>query len=407
MEDFLYFDARSGYSQQIVDPRNDILSDNLTGNEDDRTDVATLTLSPYIRRDLSGYAKLLARYTHDEVLISEGASDASTDTYDLTLGSGRKFTRLTWGASYFNSDQQRDEADDFKRESSNLSARYALYRSFSLIGQAGYEDNEFTSSSEAPQNGSYWAAGGAWTPSRYIGLEAMQGNNFTSAAVNLSPTRRTFLNVSWRDRAVGLNPGEVWSGTLTHFTRKSNWQASYLEDTQTTQLLDALAPGPRLIGVLPDGTLVIVNSDGTLQEVLFDPTTGTVFALTNEVFTRKRGQVQVSYRLPKSNLGMRAFHEEREYLESLTNEQTIGLNGNWRWNVAARTTSTLTAGWQQSEYSDIAREDDYYYLQETVSRRISKRLTGELLYRYTTRRSDDPDAEYDENRITARLTAHF
>jgi uncharacterized protein (PEP-CTERM system associated) len=407
LEDFFYFDARSSYFQQVIDPRTDILSDNLTGNEDDRTDVATLTLSPYIRRDLSGYANLLARYTRDEVLISEGASDASTDTFDVNLGSGRKFTRFTWGASYFNSDQQREEADDFKRESSNVTARWALSRSFSLIGQAGYEDNEFTSNSEVPQNGSYWAAGAAWNPSRYLGLEGMKGNNLTSASVSSSLTRRTLLNVSWRDRAVGLNPGEVWSGTLTHFTRKSNWQASYLEDTQTSQLLDSIANPTGIILYAPDGSQFIVTSDGTLQQVLFDPGTGETFTLTDEVFTRKRGQLSVNYRLPKSNLGLRVFQEEREYLESLTNEQSVGANANWRWNVASRTTSTLTAGWQQSEYSDIQREDDYYYLQETVSRRISQRLTGEVLYRFTTRQSDDQAAEYDENRITARLTAHF
>src|SRR3569832_539014 len=227
--EFFFVDARSTISQQIIDPNTSLPLDNIIrGN---RANVITYGVSPYIRLRAGPYAEGELRYSADQVVNeSAAASDAMTTRYSARLNSGRAFTRLNWGLVFLFVVLFCCVVFVFFCVCVFGVLRYCLLQSFNALARAGYENYDVPTTSGI-QNGGYWSVGGEWIPNRYLTVSASEGDNYRDADVTLQPSVRTRFHVGYRDRTVGLNPGDVWSADLSHHTRRSTWLLSYLEDT--------------------------------------------------------------------------------------------------------------------------------------------------------------------------------
>ncbi len=387
--------------QAIIDPDRTFSVDNLntSGN---RTDFFTYSLSPYIRPHFGNYADATLRYTNSQAVYDGSISDTLENRFNAGIVSGRKFGPLSWSANYDFADVERDDDTDERYENADASARYRITDQFSLVGQAGYANNDFRTI-EVIENGSYWALGAFWRPSRYYSIEATQGDRSKTATLSLYPTRRTSLVINFRDRDVGLNPGEVWSGSFQHRTRRTNWQANYLEDT-TTERQSLFVTDVLLIGVDPlTGEIHAVPQPGDLVvEVPIDP----VFSLRDEVIERKRASGSIGMKTGRSDLLFTVFDERRDFLSTLTEERIRGVSSSWNWRFTPRTNSLLAASWQRrTDEDDIDR--DFWYLQAQLKRQIRPKLDGSVEYRFSRQEDDDDRNNYDENRIMARVTAYF
>ena len=86
------------------------------------------------------------------------------------------------------------------------------------------------------ENGSYWAVGVSWQPSRFYSLEALTGNNLTTCYRGSvpNPAYSTACQLP-KTGKLAPNPGEVWSGDFQHSTRRTSWNARYEEETTTQQ----------------------------------------------------------------------------------------------------------------------------------------------------------------------------
>jgi uncharacterized protein (PEP-CTERM system associated) len=403
-KNFFFVDATSRFGQSIVDAQGTISRNNVNdaGNQ---TDFYAYGISPYILPHFGGYADGTFRYSLDHVRYDDDVSNSLENRFDASLVSGRKFGPLAWSADYVFDDINRSKAENVRYENAAADARYFINRKFSLVAQAGYANNDFDSSEEI-ENGSYWAVGGLWQPSRYYSLEALSGKNLDTVTVSLNPGRRTSLQVTYRDRKVGLNDGEAWLGTFRHRTRQTNWSADYTEDTTTQQQQQLGEGGFTFQGV--DPTTGETNPNPQPGDLVVIVPTGPISSLTNEVIERKRGSATLGIRTGKTGLRFTVFKQQRRYLTSLREEDTHGFSASVNRRVAPRTNAVVTGSWQRIEDSDGGRGDtDFWFIEGDIRRQIRPRLEGMVGYSFTRQDSEENRDSYSENRIQARITAYF
>jgi uncharacterized protein (PEP-CTERM system associated) len=409
--DLVFVDATARAGQSIVDT-NRTISNNNINNGGNRTDFFAYSLSPYLQNDFAGWTEGQFRYTYGEVNYDDDESDDQTEnSYDARMVSGRKFGPLSWTATanHTNLDYSRSEGearDDEEYRNAELNARYRISSLFSLIGTAGHADNDYNTTDQI-ENGSYWAFGGFIQPSRYYSFEAQKGNNLKTATANAYPTRRTALTVTYRDRDVGLNPGERWSGSFNHRTRRTTWQARYFEDTTTQQQEVLSGSGPSFGGIDPETGEPV--PDPQPGDVPVDEPLGPTFSLTNEVFERKRGSGTFGMKGAKTGLRVTIFEERREYQVSGREERVRGISGSINRRLAPRTNGILSGSYERNkddtEFSDL--EDVYAFIRTEVSRQISRKATGSIAYQLQLQDSNDDSRDYTENSLEARLTVVF
>ena len=405
VNDLFFVDASGRIFQTTIDTErrgggSDLVSGTGAGN---RTNVYGYSISPYLRNNFGGYVNGLARYTHSRTFIDDGASGSTSNAFSLNLSSGRNFRQLSWFGNLLHRKQERNSsAGDVTFKRADGEARYRLSSTFSLVGQAGWRDDDFRTSRNDLNNGSYWAVGGNWQPSRFFFIGATKGNNLATASFGLFPTRRTSLLVNWQDLEVGSNPGETWTGSFSHRSRRTTWGASYTERTTTTQD-QLLESSTRNVFIDPE-TGEVVDNPQPGDNVVIQPVED--FTLTDEVFVRKRATGTVGMKTGKSGLRLTVYNERREYEESRTEETTNGVTSSWNYRLAPRTNSILTASWRGTE-RDESTDNDRWFVQFDLVRRIRPDLLGSINFRHTQQDSNESRNNYAENRIFARITAFF
>ncbi len=400
---WLYLDATGGITQQAISPQERVALSNFysAGNT---ANVYTYSLSPYLRHNFGGYVSALLRYTYGEATYSgQAAASTQLQRINASLGSGIRFGRMSWGLSYFKEKQKRQSASNLELENAAANVRYPLTSTLNLLAQGGYENNHYVTTRTAVVNGTYWGVGLGWTPNRHFSASALKGSQFETASVRIAPTSRTSLKATYRKREVGLNPGRVWSGAFGLNTRRTSWTARYSEDTTTVQQL-ALQQGYLVFHAIdPQTGQPIVDVTGTpvfvLQPIQF-------LGLTNDVLVRKVASGAVGFKTARTGIRFGVFDERREYQSSGENQRTQGINGSWSWRFATRTTSLLMTGWQKTDSSTFG-DSRLWYAQETISRRIAPRLTGDVSYRHTSQYGRVRGGGYDANQISFVLSMYF
>ena len=401
-KNILFLDASSSIGQAIIDTDERISVNNFNTNAN-RTDFYTYTLSPYIQNHFGGYTNGILRYTHSQLDYDEGATDSTRNGVDASLVSGRRFKQVAWFANYSYNDIDYDDTSrqNDKFENADGEIRHGLSKDFSLVAQGGWSNDDLASSRDV-ETGTYWAVGGFWQSSRFWSLEALTGKNLTTATVGLYPTVRTSLLVNYRDRDVGLNPGERWTVDFNHYTRRTTWNASYFEDTTTEQQRRQETINT-FFGI--DPITGEVNPDPQPGDVIV-PVQSEIFSLSDEVEERKRASGTFAMDTGRSGVRVTVFHENRDGLDSGIDEKSRGVRGSWNRRLAPRTNSILS-GFFQRITGDSRDDRDFWYINASLVRRISRKLTGTAEYRFTRQDSDNDQNDYDENHVIARLTATF
>ena len=401
-KDLLFLDARSAVGQAIINADEPISLNNFsTGGN--RTDFYSYELSPYLQNHFGGYTDGTLRYTYSQLFYDQGASDSTRNGVDARLASGRRFKQVSWFGNYsyneFDYDDSSRQSDRF--EDANGEIRHRTTQDFSLVAQGGWVNDDVQSSRDS-NNGSYWAVGGFWQPSRFWSLEALTGYNLTTASVGLYPTVRTSLLVNYRDSDIGLNAGKRWTVRFNHYTRRTVWGAGYFEDTTTEQQRRR------------ETTTAFLNVDPITGEVNPDPQPGDVvvpveteiLSISDEVEERKRAFGNFGINTGRSGVRASIFHEERDRLESNTQEKTKGVTAAFNRRVAPRTNSILSGSFQRIT-GDTTTDKDFWYIDASLIRKIGRRTSGSVAYRFTRQDSDNDRDDYDENHIIGRLTTTF
>lgn len=377
IEDKLFVDGGVSIRQQPTSLTGPISFDNLS-LINNRTNVTTYRISPYLRHAFDSFAVSEVRYGYNKVDFGTRGFDSESNQYSARLSSGPSFNRVPWGLSYnqtiINYDASRIPDTKFEVVTGQLS--YILSRKFSVFANGGYEDNDyaFAAGRQRP-SGPFWNAGATW-----------------------SPTTRTSLRASYGKRFFGNN----YSLNLTHKTRNSSWQLSYVEDTVTMRQL------------LFEQRFGLVFIDPITSRPTTDTRTAIPFVfefnapfLTNDVFIRKRWQGSAGYRLKRNDLNLTLFKEHREFQTRPETQDIWGGQATWGLQFGPYTKLAVGSGLQRLDLPFQGRKDDLWNLTASVSRNLQPNLTGAIEYRYLMRDSNVSSAEYRENRITARIGMTF
>jgi len=455
LDDSVYLDTSASIGQANLNSTGTFATDNISraGNS---TTFRTLRISPYWRPYFGGYAEGLVRVTYSNFSNSGGGNFDSNSLQEFAaLNSGRRFSALGWRANFNNQDTWQGEETDgqggtgnirYQNYNGELSHRLLAY-DYRVFVQAGCYDNNFqgTGNLTNAQNGCYVTPGLAWTPSPKFSLAGGYGINNRFVSLFWNPSRRTILQVAYRDSNVGgaganvagsgnvagggggnvagfgaagfgqggysapagqlggFNAGSTWNGVFQHSTRRTSWSASYLVSQTTIQQ------------VLTNQQVFIQPTDaqGNLLDPVLNPRPIDIPNFTNDIITRKRGQVSVTGFASKTSVTLSAYQENRTYQSSINPPQDIlGFTAAWNWRFTRRTNSILRATWQQTDNqastaNALAGKNDLINVSLLLNRQFSRYLNGYLEFRHQQQDSNTDQStalnQYDENRVTAAL----
>lgn len=407
MGERLFGDLRLGLpgSPELFQP-NGLFSDlALTGNQ---VTANRFGLSPYWRQNLGGWGEALLRYRYEEVRYDrneDGLAEASpqpvdlfdsrTNTIELNVNNRRKASTLLWNLDYSHQreesqgqEAQSVDSEEDRRERMAGRLAYRWNPRWSLLAEAGYENNTLTTF-DANRTGGYWGLGGAWTPNRFMTLSGLYGLNVNEVAWQWNPSARTNLRVRRRDQQVGVSPGVHWEGVFNHRSRYGVWRASYTEEvTNSQQLLNT-----GLTGDGTDGRQPIPGSEGS-------------FGLSDQDFLRKRFEAGLSYQRRRHGVGLNAFHESREFQDTTKDETGYGLGVLWTWRFAPRTASFLGTGWEHNAVGD-GQQNDYWVSVIGLARVLTPDIGALISYRYYQNDADPGEQGFRENRFNVRVNVKF
>jgi len=389
INDFAFLNLKASDSQRVISPAGGLPLDNL--NAANRTDVSARSIKPYFKKRFGGKAEGSASYSYEALTYGGGASDAEIEAVTVELDSGPSFRRMSWSLSYSQNTTKREETSNYSRESSALQASYQINKKLGALFRAGNERNDLaTPQNQGFRNGSYYASGISITPHSTFRVDLLSGNRLDTASISWAPTRRSALDISWRDQKVGLNPGKVWQGAFRVINRRATWRASYLEDTTSVQGLQSLGSG----------------TQGAQSANL----SSSALPLSDELFLRKRAQMDFGYKTAKSLISVALYNERRELLVSNDNQQLRGGTVSWRWRFAARTTMLLRFRGLKSEYPDGAGARVGANLRSTeinFSRKMGRSAEGSVMVRSTSQDGLAGGRSYDEKRLSVGVKWGF
>ncbi len=399
VDEHFFLESQASVGQRVPSPEQGITFDNInaTGN---RTDEYALRLSPYYRQNLARFAEARFRYTYSGVRYEDGPSDSDSDAVDVSFSNGQRFRRLTWGLAYHNNELDRNEAQDLQYERASGEAAYLLTEALSFVVQGGYENNDIpVVAARSVEDGTYWAGGFSWRPNARTELVAIHGDRLRSASITWGPSILSSFSVTWRDRDVGLNPGEVWNARARWSAGRALLQAGYFEDTITTQQYVATTR------YLNTETNQIILNPAPGEPVVALP--APILTLTDEVYERRRGDISIGWSTGKTNAILSLYQEDREYLETLDDETARGLSALWNWRLMPRSHLVVDGRWQRSEFLARDDEDEDWYARLALNRRIRRQADASLAYSHAARSSSTGGREYQENRVTLRMDIQF
>jgi uncharacterized protein (PEP-CTERM system associated) len=400
-----FLEAGASVRQANILNTGRVARDNVTVT-DNRSDVASVSVEPIWRERWGGYADTELRYlTRAFRADTDDISDSNFDDVRLTAQNGRRSTQLAWNIdARYRKEERLDQDDDFEDYVAEGEARWPANREFYLLGVAGYEGSDFSTTRELTDD-YFWSLGAGWSPSRFVTIEGGKGENNQFVSVFLNPSTRSSLSVQYQDRAVGSNPGATYDARLQYRTRKARFSGGYVEQTTTAQqTFDDIATFPTSNpfgdAVLDPFSVLLCRSDRSSAP-----------SLTDEVFVRRRFELFGGVRAGKrQDFGLTVFSERFEYEEAGDADEGAGVCGSWNWQFRRRTALTTTfefdhVDFRESDPTEDKADDAVFRVR--LGHTFARQLIGSLEYRYRDRNSSSDEFSYDENRIEARVIKTF
>lgn len=354
-----FIDWSSTVSQQVIDPTRTVPTNNVTIT-DNRTNVGTLQVSPFWTQEIGGGVEALLRYTagiarYDE--DDQNLEDTNETVAQFTVG--RAPGRLSWKLDYANTHVKFvDENNTNTFERIGLDLGYLVTPATRLTALVGYEDNQFeTNVTTEPTEGSFWAVGILWQPSRRNELEARYGERFFG---NTGSFR-------WRFQ------GRVLSTSFT-----------YNEGFTTGGEVQLSTP------VTPGG------------DVTTDPA-----QFRDQVFFSQRFSGELTFRLRKTELAFDAFNDRQEFQVSGDENEISGVGISWLWRFAPRTSSRVDLRFQRSQFLTEQQEDELSQATFLLQRQIGRTASASFGITYNSQNSTDPQNEYRQNLVNLQFAKRF
>jgi len=364
VNNLLFVDGNASYRQTVVTPDAAVGQGYIGGGANLR-DIFTTSVSPYLMRKLGGWGEAVLRYTQSTVFYpTDSDRDSFSNGVDFRLADQKTADRWSWSLGYRAQSigYRAAERVGVTTRQADLQLGYRLSNRLGLNGQVGREENEYPRAESTPApEGNFWSLGLDWQPSS-----------------------RTQLSVGGGRRYYGSN----WRLDLSHRGRRSNLSVAYSEGVTTRRQYQ------RVLQLDDAGQPIIdVNTQQPLTDIL----------PLDEVYLRRRVQLDFSYGTRRSTTSLTLYQERRGYQESRINETVRGGGISWRWAAGRRVDFNVGSDLVLSEYAD--RQDDRRLASyATLTRTLGRYMDASFEARNAQRSGV---SDYAENLLSARLTMRW
>jgi uncharacterized protein (PEP-CTERM system associated) len=279
--------------------------------------------------------------------------------------------------------------DDAHRFITALETRYAILRSVALLGEIGYENQEYSGTNPFSISDAIWSVGLRWEPrpDSIVLIKYGHQNGFNSFYLNAGVALgvRTDLFATYR---------ETLATTLTQ-----------AQDLLATTTVDALG-NP-------------VDSQSGAPVVLINPFLG----LSDTLYRMRVGTASLRHYLPRDTFTLSGTWQSQEPISSASNavsvSTTVGTYATLSWghDLSPRTTGVATAqyghvygllGFGQPGFVQPGQGDsDTYALAATLMHQLNDKLTGTIQVAWTNNTSPVANQGYTQAVIRAALRRTF
>ncbi len=361
-EELLFLDIQVTNSQNIITTKSNLPIGNLPISNN-RTNVATYLVSPYISKNFSTGINLLMRGRfskayYDNTLVNNIGSEVENRAYTFSLGNNSGSGYIGWKFNFNRTEFSTNIIGKNIYEIKSLRLAYGKNQQFIPFIVGGVEDNGIYQSS-LNSGGGYWNAGVEWKPTPRTSISASKGARFYGDSSQFSwATRGRWMQV-------GVNYNESVTTSSTLFSRQ---------------------------------TLGQVRSFGNSYDYV---------DITDSVFVSKRFTSRLSYTKSKTTISWRIYSDDRKFISTGKVQKYKGINVSWGWRFGTRTSMLLGANWVNSK-RETQGENTIQTLSLVASRIVSNKLKASLGYRHRNNKIESGTSTgYKQNVIFLNATASF
>lgn len=362
VRDRLFLEGNASVSQEVLDNDEAQAEANLDT-------VQVYRISPVLRNRFGGFAVSELRYVLGQILVSaDDVADTTAHLGQASLGSGTDFDRLRWLLNGRISEAIRSGDSNVSRADVDLETEYGVARWLSVIAGGGYQsfddgDSETKFDSPAYRGGLRWR-----------------------------PGRRTELAFTYGKRDDRFSPAATFRYWITE---DAQFLARYVEGLSTSQ--ERLSENLAFIGIDRETGEFIDERADTRFDSRPDP-----FDIDDATEYIKAARAELVFGRGRYSVGLRGYVGREEKVLTGEEEDVWRIDAVWSRGLGRDLTFDLSGGFERVQFDD-GRDDDEYRIQPGLRYMLGPRATLFLDYRYLWQNSNDPTAEYTENRVGVGL----
>ncbi len=362
VRDFLFLEGQASVSQEV-------LNNDEAQSEANLDTVQVYRLSPVLRNHFGGFAVSELRYILGQMLVnSDNVSNATAHVGQASLANGTDFDRLRWLLDGRISEEIRYGDSNVSRSDVDLETEYGITKWISGIASGGYQSFDEGDSDADFDSPAYWG-GFRWRPGR-----------------------RTEVTFTYGKRDDRFSP----AASLRYlFSKNSQFLARYSESLSTSQ--ERLFENVSLIGIDPENGVFIDERSDTPFDPRPDP-----FDIDDETEYIKAARADLTFSRGRYSAGLRGYLGREETVSTGDDQDVWRIDAILSRALGRQLTFDLSGGAERVQFAG-GRDDDEYRIQPGFRYLLNPRATLFLDYRYLWQNSNDPTAEYTENRVAVGL----
>lgn len=380
LENFLFLEANASAGLNPINPFGAGLDDSINGRQN-----ANLTYrwggGARVERTFDRKVGLYARYNYNEQVnsVNQIFGDSQEDRFELNLDMLPGTSRLLFGVTGSYSEIQFDGSRTSGPFTSTLASAairstFVLDRKWQLNATVGEEFNEFLSASDEI-DGEYWDVGAQW-----------------------SPNDRVSVNVGTGERFFGDTP----RASVSYRHKRSRITANYVRSLIFPRSLRA----PQVASIDSIGNL----EDGRLpgDPILLEDTPVLVgdSPILNEVFS-----LRYAFNAGRTGFFISASDSQQTRAIDLGEGQFTRVSLSLRRSISPKLSVTFQTGWREATGAGLtqafSQEVEAWTGGVALSRRLARRSSLALSYRFTDQESNIAQNTFQENRLTLTFNHFF
>ncbi len=400
IEDWFYLDGETSFGQRVFGSGSELGTDSLT-LIDNRSDVTTLRVAPRLDHRFGRNNQVVLGYEYGQVDYDNlVTSDSSSQRANFQWQGQSQANLVNWSFDYEDLQVDRDFGADSFSETAAVQSGIRVTSELQMVLRWG-SSNADIPDAELSVDGDYYSGGLIYTPSRKLQLTLFGGENDAEAGILFVPSQRSSIRIIFRDREVGLNPGESWFAAISHRTRRLNLNLGYSEKVTTEQILQV------------EGVRYVVDVDPVTGLLIVDPITGRPvpprlvldIGIADSEFLQKRSTFSVRYDKRRHSLTFSLFVEERIRPALNRLDELKGAQFAWNWQMNSRDKLTMSVAHEENEFDVFATAFDRLLIPITFTRTINESLSFSSGVSRLQQRAGAID--FDENRLFASIVKRF